>query len=57
MYELSRIEESTRTLIVLDVDGEKPRFNVKNTHTRCCCRTMMGGRWRKKRADLLEVID
>ena len=57
MYELSRIEESTRTLIALDVDGEKPRFNVKNTHTRCCCRTMMGGRWRKKRADLLEVID
>ena len=28
-----RIEESARTLVVLDVDGKKKRFDVKNTHT------------------------
>ena len=28
----SSIEESARTLVVLDVDGEKKRFNVKSTH-------------------------
>ena len=29
---LSRIDESARTLVVLDVDALKARFNVKNTH-------------------------
>ena len=29
----SRIEGSARTLLVLDVDGEKERFNLKITHT------------------------
>ena len=31
---LSGIRESARTMVVLDVDGERDRFNVKNTHTR-----------------------
>ena len=31
--QLSGIEESARTLAVLDVDGYKERFDVKNTHT------------------------
>ena len=29
----SRIGESARTLVVLDVDGQEERFNMKSTHT------------------------
>ena len=29
----NRIGELARTLVVLDVDGQKERFRVKNTHT------------------------
>ena len=31
----SRIEKLARTLVVLDVDGEKKWLNVKNTHRSC----------------------
>ena len=45
LYSLYRIAMQQRTLGVLDVDEQKERFNVKNTHSQyiseCMCRRFM----------------